>query len=94
VRRNAFGRQVHSWEGDLELAGIDGGAVHGVFIRAPWVEDLGPEVQPLASVPVGGAAPRIVAVRQGPLLATAFHPELTGDPRVHALFVSIAEECL
>jgi 5'-phosphate synthase pdxT subunit len=87
VRRNAFGRQVHSWEGDLDIEGIDGGPVHGVFIRAPWVEEAGAEVQPLASV-----GPRLVAVRQGPLLATAFHPELTGDARVHALFADIVRE--
>jgi 5'-phosphate synthase pdxT subunit len=86
VRRNAFGRQVDSWEGDIAFDGVDG-AVHGVFIRAPWVEELGAEVTPLAQ-----AANRIVAVRQGPLLATAFHPELTGDARVHALFVSMVRE--
>jgi 5'-phosphate synthase pdxT subunit len=88
VRRNAFGRQVDSWEGELDVAGVDGGPVHGVFIRAPWVESAGDDVEVLAE-----AANRIVAVRQGPLLATAFHPELTGDARVHALFVSIVEEC-
>jgi 5'-phosphate synthase pdxT subunit len=86
VRRNAFGRQVNSWEGDIAFTGVDG-PVHGVFIRAPWVEDIGAEVTPLAE-----AANRIVAVRQGPLLATAFHPELTGDARVHALFVSMVRE--
>jgi 5'-phosphate synthase pdxT subunit len=91
VRRNAFGRQVDSWEGDLSVEGIDG-SVHGVFIRAPWVESVGPQVRPLAEVPAGDGRPRIVAVRQGPLLATAFHPELTGDPRVHALFVSMVRE--
>ena len=87
VRRNAFGRQVDSWESDLAVDGIPGEPLHAVFIRAPWVEEAGAEVTPLASV-----GPRIVAVRQGPLLATAFHPELTPDPRVHALFVSIVEE--
>ena len=87
VRRNAFGRQVDSWEGDLDVDGVDGGPVHGVFIRAPWVEDSGDDVTVLAR-----AADRIVAVRQGPLLATAFHPELTGDSRVHALFVSMVRE--
>jgi len=87
VRRNAFGRQVDSWEGDLDIAGVDGGPVHGVFIRAPWVEQAGSAVQAL-----GAVGPRIVAVRQGPLLATAFHPELTGDERVHALFVDIVKE--
>ena len=86
VRRNAFGRQVDSWEGELDLDGLDG-PVHGVFIRAPWVETVGPDVVPLAR-----AANRIVAVRQGPLLATSFHPELTGDARVHELFVRIVKE--
>ena len=90
VRRNAFGRQVDSWEGDIDFAGVEGeGAVHGVFIRAPWVEECGSEVDVLAR-----AADRIVAVRQGPLLATSFHPELTGDSRVHALFVAIVRENL
>jgi len=90
VRRNAFGRQVDSWEGDIDFAGVDGEKpLHGVFIRAPWVEDCGAGVEVLAR-----AADRIVAVRQGPLLATAFHPELTGDPRVHALFASIVKESL
>jgi len=84
VRRNAFGRQVDSWEGDVDF---DGDPIHAVFIRAPWVEECGAEVEVLAR-----AADRIVAVRQGPLLATAFHPELTGDPRVHALFVSMVKE--
>jgi len=87
VRRNAFGRQVDSWEGDLDVAGLDGEPLHAVFIRAPWVEECGSGVDVLAR-----AADRIVAVRQGPLLATAFHPELTDDARVHALFVSIVKE--
>jgi 5'-phosphate synthase pdxT subunit len=84
VRRNAFGRQVDSWESDVSF---DGAPLHAVFIRAPWVEQCGDSVEVLARV-----ADRIVAVRQGPLLATAFHPELTGDPRVHALFVSMVKE--
>ncbi len=88
VRRNAFGRQVDSFEGEVDMAGVDGGPVHGVFIRAPEVESMGEGVEVLARLPgTGGGAGRIVAVRQGSLLATAFHPELTGDPRVHALFV-------
>jgi len=89
VRRNAFGRQVDSWEADLDFAAIEESArpLHGVFIRAPWVEDCGEDVEVLAQ-----AADRIVAVRQGPLLATAFHPELTGDSRVHALFASMVQE--
>ena len=86
VRRNAFGRQVDSWEGELDFVGVDK-PVHGVFIRAPWVEETGADVSVLAT-----AATRIVAVRQGPLLATAFHPELTGDARVHALFVGMVKE--
>jgi 5'-phosphate synthase pdxT subunit len=93
VRRNAFGRQVDSFEADLDFAEIEGGPVHAVFIRAPWVESAGGDVEVLARVPesptAGDAAGRIVAVRQGPVLATAFHPELTGDGRVHGLFVDI-----
>ncbi|MBV9485043.1 MAG: pyridoxal 5'-phosphate synthase glutaminase subunit PdxT [Frankiaceae bacterium] len=85
VRRNAFGRQVDSFEGTVELDGV--GEFDAVFIRAPWVEAVGPEVTVL-----GRAADKIVAVRQGPLLATSFHPELTGDPRVHELFVSMVRE--
>jgi 5'-phosphate synthase pdxT subunit len=80
VRRNAFGSQVDSFEADLAVQDV--GEVHGVFIRAPWVERAGPDVEVLASV---GEHP--VAVRQGHLLATSFHPELTGDDRVHRLFV-------
>ncbi|MCI4676213.1 pyridoxal 5'-phosphate synthase glutaminase subunit PdxT [Candidatus Mycolicibacterium alkanivorans] len=83
VRRNAFGRQVDSFEGDIEFEGLDGPA-HAVFIRAPWVERVGPDVQVLAR-----AGDHIVAVRHGAVLATAFHPEMTGDRRVHALFVDI-----
>jgi 5'-phosphate synthase pdxT subunit len=123
VRRNAFGRQVDSFEEDLELRGLPDEAtpLRAVFIRAPWVESIGPEVSVIAtvtashgrqstaarrpgfigtpSVPTSRGAPeevtepvdrtRIVAVRQGPLLATAFHPELTGDLRVHQFFVDL-----
>ncbi|MBP2330236.1 5'-phosphate synthase pdxT subunit [Kibdelosporangium banguiense] len=93
VRRNAFGRQVDSFEGNLEFTGIDGGPLHAVFIRAPWVESVSPEVEVLATVPdtetAGAAAGRIVAVRQRSVLATAFHPELTGDGRVHRLFTEM-----
>ena len=92
VRRNAFGRQVASFEGDVEMAGVAGGPLHGVFIRAPWVEDVGPAVAVLARVEEGEAAGRIVAVRQGSLLATSFHPEMTGDGRVHELFVRIVKD--
>lgn len=83
VRRNAFGRQIDSFENDIAFAGLER-PVHAVFIRAPWVERVGAEVQVLAR-----AADHVVAVRQGRNLATAFHPEMTGDRRVHALFVDI-----
>ena len=92
VRRNAFGRQVASFEGDVVLDGVEGGPVHGVFIRAPWVEEIGDGVQVLARVEGGPADGRIVAVRQGSLLATSFHPEVTGDGRVHELFVRIVRD--
>ncbi|EKF23986.1 pyridoxal 5'-phosphate synthase, glutaminase subunit Pdx2 [Mycolicibacterium hassiacum DSM 44199] len=82
VRRNAFGRQVDSFEADLDFVGIDG-PVHAVFIRAPWVERVGPDVEVLSR-----AGEHIVAVRQGKRFATAFHPEMTGDRRIHRLFVS------
>lgn len=91
VRRNAFGRQVDSFEADLEIEGI-ADPVHAVFIRAPWVEAVGPRARVLARVEGGPAAGRIVAVRQGPLLVTSFHPEMTGDTRVHRLFVDIVRE--
>jgi pyridoxal 5'-phosphate synthase pdxT subunit len=83
VRRNAFGRQVDSFEGDVEFDGFEE-PVHAVFIRAPWVERVGDGVQVLAR-----AAGHPVAVRQGPVLATAFHPEVTGDRRIHRMFVDI-----
>jgi 5'-phosphate synthase pdxT subunit len=89
VRRNAFGRQVDSFESDVAVEGLDGGPVHAVFIRAPWVEEAGPGVEVLGRVLGGPADGRIVAVRQGHLVATSFHPELTGDRRVHALFVDL-----
>jgi pyridoxal 5'-phosphate synthase pdxT subunit len=81
VRRNAFGRQVDSFEGDIDFAGLDD-PMHAVFIRAPWVERVGPDVEVLAT-----AAGHPVAVRQGKTIATAFHPEMTGDRRIHKLFV-------
>ena len=90
VRRNAFGRQVESFEAPVDINDIPGGAFEAVFIRAPWVEQVGPEVRVMGSVTSGPAAGRIVAVRQGNLLATAFHPELTGDIRVHRYFVEMA----
>jgi 5'-phosphate synthase pdxT subunit len=89
VRRNAFGRQVDSFESAVELAGVPGGPVHAVFIRAPWVEQAGPGVEVLGRVVGGPADGKVVAVRQGRLVATSFHPELTGDTRVHALFVDL-----
>ena len=89
VRRNAFGRQSDSFESDITLAGVAGPQFRAVFIRAPWVEDTGPDVEVLATEPRTG---RIVAVRQGPALATAFHPELTPDSRVHQIFVDMVRE--
>ncbi|RBJ09774.1 pyridoxal 5'-phosphate synthase glutaminase subunit PdxT [Micromonospora provocatoris] len=89
VRRNAFGRQVDSFEAPVALTGVDGGPFHAVFIRAPWVERVGPDVEVLGRVTGGPAADRIVAVRQGNLLATSFHPELTGDLRLHRHFVEL-----
>lgn len=87
VRRNAFGRQVDSFEGDVTVTGFDT-PYHAVFIRAPWVESVGDDVEVL-----GRTSPtdRIVAVRQGRLLATSFHPELTGDTRIHRLFVDMVK---
>ena len=89
VRRNAFGRQVDSFESEIALTGLDGGPLHAVFIRAPWVEEAAEDVQVLGRVVGGPADGRIVAVRQGNVVATSFHPELTGDRRVHALFVDL-----
>jgi 5'-phosphate synthase pdxT subunit len=88
VRRNAFGRQVDSFETDLRFTGLDE-PVHAVFIRAPWVEEAGEAVEVLARVEGGPADGRIVGVRQGNVMATSFHPELTGDRRVHAMFVDL-----
>jgi 5'-phosphate synthase pdxT subunit len=88
VRRNAFGRQVDSFEHDLDFAGLDA-PVHAVFIRAPWVEEAGEGVEVLARIGGGPAAGRIVAVRQGSVMATSFHPEVGGDRRIHAEFVKI-----
>lgn len=92
VRRNAFGRQVDSFEAAVTVNGIEGGPLAAVFIRAPWVESLGPAASAIATVSDGSSAGRIVAVRQGSLLATSFHPEITGDTRVHELFVSIVHK--
>jgi 5'-phosphate synthase pdxT subunit len=89
VRRNAFGRQVESFEESVAIEDIDGPPFTAVFIRAPWVEDVGPGAQVLARVESGAAAGRIVGIRQQHLLATSFHPELTGDARVHGYFVDM-----
>jgi pyridoxal 5'-phosphate synthase pdxT subunit len=89
VRRNAFGRQVDSFETNLSIAGLDGGPYRGVFIRAPSAERVGKDAEALAAEPRTG---KIVAVRHGPALATAFHPELTGDRRIHELFVNIVKQ--
>ncbi len=90
VRRNAFGRQSDSFEADVTVIGIDAPPVHAVFIRAPSVESTGPDATPLARVDDGALAGSIVVVRQHHLLATSFHPELTGDGRVHAYFCDMA----
>jgi 5'-phosphate synthase pdxT subunit len=89
VRRNAFGRQVDSFESDIPLRGIGGPDFRAVFIRAPWVEEAAADVEVLGTEPRTG---RIVAVRQGSALATAFHPELTPDRRIHELFVDMVRE--
>ncbi|MBN9240839.1 MAG: glutamine amidotransferase subunit PdxT [Micrococcales bacterium 70-64] len=83
VRRNAFGSQLDSFETDLEVPAIGGAPVHAVFIRAPIVDSVGERATALASLPDG----RVVAVEQGPLLGTSFHPEMTGDTRLHEYFL-------
>ncbi len=83
ARRNAFGRQLHSFEADLDVTGVPGGPVHAVFIRAPWVAETGPEVEVLAEV-----EGHPVAVRQGNVIAVSFHPELTGESRLHELLLA------
>jgi 5'-phosphate synthase pdxT subunit len=93
VRRNAFGRQVESFEAPVDFAGFDD-PFHAVFIRAPWIDEVGDDVEVLARVADGPAVGRIVAVRQGRLIATAFHPELTGDLRVHGAFVDLVRASL
>jgi pyridoxal 5'-phosphate synthase pdxT subunit len=87
ARRNAFGRQLHSFEADLHVIGVDGGPLRGVFIRAPWIEEHGPDVEILASVDGHG-----VAARQGRALAVAFHAELSGDDRVHRMFLALVRD--
>lgn len=88
VNRNAFGRQIDSFETDLPIAGLEGEPFHAVFIRAPVVTGVEPGVEVLSRLPDG----RIVAVKQGHLLATAFHPELTNDARLHRLFLDMIEQ--
>ncbi|HZE34090.1 MAG TPA: pyridoxal 5'-phosphate synthase glutaminase subunit PdxT [Actinoallomurus sp.] len=90
VRRNAFGRQVDSFESDVVMTGLDT-PFHAVFIRAPWVESLGGGAEVLGRAATGDSAGRIVAVRQGHLLATSFHPELTGDTRIHEYFLAMVQ---
>jgi pyridoxal 5'-phosphate synthase pdxT subunit len=85
AERNAFGRQLRSFEADLEIEGVSGGPVHAVFIRAPWVRETGPDVRVLADV---DGHP--VAVRQGNIVAISFHPELTGEARLHELILGLA----
>lgn len=99
VRRNAFGRQVESFEVAVDIIGLDGPAFPGVFIRAPSVLRAGPEVRILGTLPASVVGPksspgpdRIVAVRQGRVMATAFHPELTADPRLHRMFLGMVDE--
>ena len=94
VRRNAFGRQVDSFESDIHLADMGADPFQAVFIRAPWVEAVGDGVRVLGRAETGTSAGRIVAVRQGNLMATAFHPELTGDHRVHGYFVDLVRRAL
>ena len=83
TRRNAFGRQVRSFEADIDVAGVGGGPMHAVFIRAPWVAEHGPDVEVLGSV-----EDHPVAIRQGNVLAVSFHPELAGDGRLHEMLLA------
>jgi 5'-phosphate synthase pdxT subunit len=90
VKRNAFGRQVDSFEADLDVVGLDE-PMHAVFIRAPWMEKIGSDVEVLASVVDTDGTTHPVLVRQGRILATSFHPELTGDTRLHEMLVALME---
>lgn len=87
VRRNAFGRQIDSFEADIPMPELGAEPVHAVFIRAPWVDEAGPDVRALGKLEDG----TLVAVRQGNLLGTSFHPELTDDPRFHTYFLNMCE---
>lgn len=91
VRRNAFGRQVDSFEADLDVRGLDA-PMHAVFIRAPWMEKIGADVEVLASVTDDHGVAHPVLVKQGRILATSFHPELTSDTRLHEMLVALIEE--
>ena len=91
VRRNAFGRQVDSFEMDVDVPVLGAEPFPAVFIRAPWVEGVGPDVDVLATISTGERAGTIVGVRQGSVLATSFHPELTDDDRVHRYFVDMVQ---
>ncbi len=92
VRRNAFGRQIESFENEVPMPAVGERSFAAVFIRAPWVEQAGPDVEILGRVSGGAADGRVVAVRQGALLATSFHPELTDDGRIHAFFVEMVRD--
>jgi 5'-phosphate synthase pdxT subunit len=94
VRRNAFGRQVDSFESAVPLTGMGDTPYHAVFIRAPWVEAVGGDVEILGRAESGPNIGRIVAVRQGRLMATSFHPELTGDFRVHHYFADLVRRAM
>jgi 5'-phosphate synthase pdxT subunit len=91
VRRNAFGRQVDSFEADLDVRGL-ADPMHAIFIRAPWMDKIGAQVEVLASVEDEGGELRPVVVRQGRILATSFHPELTSDPRLHEMLLGLIDE--
>ncbi|NUS56911.1 MAG: pyridoxal 5'-phosphate synthase glutaminase subunit PdxT [Streptomycetaceae bacterium] len=94
VRRNAFGRQNQSFEADIAFTPSPDRPLHGVFIRAPWVESVGAGVEVLATLESAPYEGRVVAVRQGNLVATSFHPELTGDGRVHEYFVDLVRDAV
>jgi len=91
VRRNAFGRQIESFESELEVSGIPGGRMHAVFIRAPIVEEVGPNVAVLASLSLADGRERPVVCREGRVTVASFHPELAGDLRLHQLLLSDLE---
>ena len=93
VERNAYGRQVDSFETDIDVPALGDGAFHAVFIRAPKIVGVGPGVEVLASLPANGVrSGGPVAVRRGPVLGTSFHPELTADGRFHAYFLNMTKE--